>query len=46
MAVPSHTKMLNLLLPMEQTNRELTLRQAQQMVDKWIRTFGVRYFSA
>ena len=30
---------------MEQTNRELTLRQAQQMVDEWIRTFGVRYFS-
>lgn len=30
---------------MEQTNHELTLRQAQQMVDEWIRTFGVRYFS-
>lgn len=24
---------------------DLTLRQAQAMVDKWIRTYGVRYFS-
>jgi len=24
---------------------ELTLKQAQQMVDSWIRTIGVRYFS-
>ena len=24
---------------------EITIRQAQQMVDDWIRTYGVRYFS-
>ncbi len=24
---------------------DITLRQAQQMVDTWIRTYGVRYFS-
>ena len=24
---------------------DITLRQAQQMVDSWIRTYGVRYFS-
>ncbi len=24
---------------------EITLRQAQKMVDQWITTFGVRYFS-
>ena len=24
---------------------ELTLREAQQRVDKWIREYGVRYFS-
>ena len=46
MAAPRHTKVLTYFPPpMEQTNRELTLRQAQQMVDEWIRTFGVRYFS-
>lgn len=46
MAAPRHTKVLTYSPPpMEQTNRELTLRQAQQMVDEWIRTFGVRYFS-
>ncbi len=26
-------------------NNELTLQQAQQQVDEWIKTFGVRYFS-
>ncbi len=26
-------------------NNDITLRQAQQMVDEWIRTYGVRYFS-
>lgn len=47
MAAPRHTEVLTYFPPppMEQTNRELTLRQAQQMVDEWIRTFGVRYFS-
>lgn len=24
---------------------EITIRQAQEMVDSWIRTYGVRYFS-
>ena len=24
---------------------EMTIRQAQQAVDEWIRTYGVRYFS-
>ena len=24
---------------------DLTLREAQQMVDQWIKTYGVRYFS-
>ena len=24
---------------------DITIRQAQQMVDDWIRTYGVRYFS-
>jgi len=24
---------------------ELTIKEAQQIVDKWIKTFGVRYFS-
>lgn len=28
---------------MEQT--DITLREAQQMVDNWIETYGVRYFS-
>jgi NTP pyrophosphatase (non-canonical NTP hydrolase) len=26
-------------------NKEITIREAQEMVDKWIRTIGVRYFS-
>lgn len=26
-------------------NNELTLQQAQQQVDEWIKTIGVRYFS-
>jgi NTP pyrophosphatase (non-canonical NTP hydrolase) len=26
-------------------NKEITLRQAQQQVDQWIRTTGLRYFS-
>lgn len=25
--------------------RDITLRQAQQLVDEWIHTYGVRYFS-
>ena len=25
--------------------QEITIRQAQQRVDEWIRTYGVRYFS-
>lgn len=28
-----------------QTKKEISLTQAQQMVDEWIRTYGVRYFS-
>ena len=30
---------------MEKHSDDITLRQAQQMVDSWIRTYGVRYFS-
>lgn len=26
-------------------NKELTIDQAQQMVDTWIKTYGVRYYS-
>jgi NTP pyrophosphatase (non-canonical NTP hydrolase) len=26
-------------------NNEITLSKAQQMVDQWIKTLGVRYFS-
>ena len=26
-------------------NEETTLREAQQAVDQWIKTYGVRYFS-
>jgi NTP pyrophosphatase (non-canonical NTP hydrolase) len=26
-------------------NREITISKAQQMVDQWIKTIGVRYFS-
>lgn len=26
-------------------NKELSIREAQQRVDTWIKTFGVRYFS-
>lgn len=28
-----------------QKNQEISITQAQQMVDNWIRTYGVRYFS-
>ncbi len=28
-----------------QTKEEISLTRAQQMVDEWIRTYGVRYFS-
>lgn len=41
MAAKFHPEMLNVMSSTE----ELTLRQAQQLVDEWIRTFGVRYFS-
>ncbi len=27
------------------TSHDITIRQAQRMVDDWIRTYGVRYFS-
>ena len=27
-------------------NKEITIREAQKMVDDWIKTYGVRYFSA
>ncbi len=27
------------------TKQDISLAQAQQMVDEWIRTYGVRYFS-
>lgn len=27
------------------TENDITLRQAQQLVDEWIHTYGVRYFS-
>lgn len=27
------------------TNREITLKQAQEKVDEWIKTVGVRYFN-
>ena len=30
---------------MEKHPDDITLRQAQRMVDSWIRTYGVRYFS-
>lgn len=30
---------------MNNSGNELTLREAQQAVDKWIRSVGVRYFS-
>ena len=30
---------------MEPTSQSPTLAEAQQMVDQWIRTYGVRYFS-
>lgn len=30
---------------MEYDHSDITLRQAQEMVDQWIRTWGVRYFS-
>ena len=30
---------------MEPTSQSPTLAEAQQMVDHWIRTYGVRYFS-
>lgn len=26
-------------------NKEMTIREAQKMVDDWIKTYGVRYFS-
>ena len=26
-------------------NEEITIREAQKMVDNWIKTYGVRYFS-
>lgn len=26
-------------------NKEITIREAQKMVDDWIKTYGVRYFS-
>lgn len=26
-------------------NKEVTIREAQRMVDDWIKTYGVRYFS-
>ena len=26
-------------------NNEITIREAQKMVDDWIKTYGVRYFS-
>ncbi|MGN1375536.1 MAG: nucleotide pyrophosphohydrolase [Prevotella sp.] len=26
-------------------NKDITLQEAQNMVDKWIKTYGVRYFS-
>lgn len=29
----------------EMTADDMTIREAQRMVDKWIRTYGVRYFS-
>ena len=41
MAAKFHPEMLNVMSSTE----ELTLRQAQQLVDEWIRTYGVRYFS-
>ena len=27
------------------TDNDITLREAQQLVDEWIHTYGVRYFS-
>ena len=26
-------------------NKEITIKEAQHLVDKWIKTYGVRYFS-
>lgn len=30
---------------MNRNNSDITIAQAQQMVDEWIKTYGVRYFS-
>lgn len=30
---------------MQKSNQEVSITRAQQMVDDWIRTYGVRYFS-
>ncbi len=28
-----------------ETNDEITVREAQRLVDQWVKTYGVRYFS-
>ena len=33
------------ILPMKNSESTLTLGEAQQQVDEWIRTYGVRYYS-
>lgn len=33
------------ILPMKNSESPLTLGEAQQQVDEWIRTYGVRYYS-
>ena len=32
-------------MPLTSQNKTLTLAEAQKMVDQWVKTYGVRYFS-
>ena len=32
-------------MPLKSQNKTLTLAEAQKMVDQWVKTYGVRYFS-
>lgn len=46
MAGPGHTThMIQMQTQYPMANDDITLRQAQQMVDEWINRYGVRYFS-
>lgn len=33
------------LPPSDEKGKAITIREAQEMVDKWVKTYGVRYFS-